>query len=613
LLPGLVLTPNMVAQPQQPGLGGGRNTGPCFLQGLLDVLGMGQPATGHPAAFAALPAAIRFGEAVCPDTGAGAAVLLVKAAAFAETLPPATAAPCTASAGPVEAPLPAVSDPLPGSASPSAANCPGAHADLRMPACASTAGQTVVGFQDPGGEPVPELEQTLRDVDAPGLIPLPVANSPPVLDASTETPVGSTPPTSTGWDVNIEAVKAAGTAGPPPDRLSSLTDAATPAGSAGGPGEAVQAGNVAVEQVAAGASSHIPGESPSLRGQPVTLRSVVQVPSLDSPVLTPLSAVDPGQDASRVPSSPAMPPDRLPEGATVVKPHVTSSPGVETGTVKNPVAPGLNVSVPADAVLKSPALAPSGTVDAGPFAGLERPGDGYGRNAGAAAPRITDVSAGTRPGGLRSGGESPLITGRVFENTGTRGQAATPGTRPEGLLPGQEGKAERPGVPAFVVTVNAPDTPVKNVAKVAGPDGVFNTQTFASQLAGKVAKAVEKARWLPDGKAVLEIRLDPPHLGSVRVKIVYSSAQDVDVKFFAAEHGVREAVQQALPLLRDSLTRLDIHLLSGDVFLSADGERREAPADGAAARMADAPVTEALLDGTDDYFGGAPRGINLLA
>ncbi|MGC7880112.1 hypothetical protein ACP3TI_12810, partial [Desulforudis sp. 1190] len=60
MLPGLVLTPNMVAQPQQPGLGGGRNTGPCFLQGLLDVLGMGQPATGHPAAFAALPAAIRF-------------------------------------------------------------------------------------------------------------------------------------------------------------------------------------------------------------------------------------------------------------------------------------------------------------------------------------------------------------------------------------------------------------------------------------------------------------------------------------------------------------------------------------------------------------------------
>ncbi|MGC7880274.1 hypothetical protein ACP3TI_13675, partial [Desulforudis sp. 1190] len=150
-----------------------------------------------------------------------------------------------------------------------------------------------------------------------------------------------------------------------------MTDAATPAGSAGGPGEAVQAGDVAVEQVAAGASSHIPGESPSLRGQPVTLRPVVQVPSLDSPVLTPLSAVDPGQDASRVPSSPAMPPGRFPEGATVVKPHVTSSPGVETGTVKNPVAPGPNVSVPADAVLKSPALAPSGTEDAGPLAGLE--------------------------------------------------------------------------------------------------------------------------------------------------------------------------------------------------------------------------------------------------
>ncbi|MFZ5898493.1 MAG: flagellar hook-length control protein FliK [Bacillota bacterium] len=620
MLPGLALTPNIMVQLQQLGFSG-QNTGPCFLQGLLDVLGAGLPAAGHPSAVAALPiGAAPSGRADCPGTEENVEVFPARAAASVRVSLEAESMSGMGNAYPAEAPLPAAFDPPPGPVwfRTPAGRC--AHAGLGVPAFVFQETQVPGESGDGGSEPVEKLKHALHDVDVPDLAPLPVNSNPPHSDALAGAPDGSMSPPSAGWDVGFEAMADAGVAELRLDQLLAAAGAEAPAGLKNGPEETLPAGNPVVEQLATGVPFGSPGEPrmlpPSLRGQLATVRNVVQVPSkavARSPALTPLSAVDPSRDSGLVLSLPEIPPENVPDETAVVKSPVTGRQGFETGDGKNPVAPGPGMSGPTIIPPKSPALSLLGAADADSPAGAERPNDGDRQNAGTIILRGADISDGTRSGDLRrNGAEFPLTAGRDIQNTGNRGQAAILGTRLE--EPVQDGGVDRPGVPVFTATVNTLDAPVKAVFKAVVPDGAPDVQTFGSQLAEKVAEAIKKARWLPDGKAVLEIRLDPPHLGSVRVKIVYSSAQDVDVKFFAADHGVREAVQQALPLLRDNLMRFDIHLSGGDVYLGADGEHQGTPADGVLVRrVTDTPAAEALSEGAGEHLSGMRPGINLLA
>lgn len=71
-----------------------------------------------------------------------------------------------------------------------------------------------------------------------------------------------------------------------------------------------------------------------------------------------------------------------------------------------------------------------------------------------------------------------------------------------------------------------------------------------------------------------EIKLNPPHLGPLEVKL--SLQQDQASVTFLAQHGpVREALEQAIPRLREMFGQQDIQLVNVDV-----GQRREQPTGG---------------------------------
>jgi flagellar hook-length control protein FliK len=73
-----------------------------------------------------------------------------------------------------------------------------------------------------------------------------------------------------------------------------------------------------------------------------------------------------------------------------------------------------------------------------------------------------------------------------------------------------------------------------------------------------------------------ELRLDPPDLGPLEVRISLVDGE-TRVSFVAPQAAVREAVEAALPRLREMLTATGLNL--GQVDVSGGGARERAPAD----------------------------------
>jgi len=73
-----------------------------------------------------------------------------------------------------------------------------------------------------------------------------------------------------------------------------------------------------------------------------------------------------------------------------------------------------------------------------------------------------------------------------------------------------------------------------------------------------IARQVERALLSerPSGERVLQLRLTPPELGTVRVEIVEHQGR-ITVKLGAEDNGVRHSLERALPLLRQELRQSD--------------------------------------------------------
>jgi flagellar hook-length control protein FliK len=76
------------------------------------------------------------------------------------------------------------------------------------------------------------------------------------------------------------------------------------------------------------------------------------------------------------------------------------------------------------------------------------------------------------------------------------------------------------------------------------------------------------------GQQVAEIKLNPAHLGPLEVKVSLQHDQ-ASVSFLAQHAPVREALEQAIPRLREMFNQQDLQLVNVDV-----GQRRDAPAGG---------------------------------
>jgi flagellar hook-length control protein FliK len=117
----------------------------------------------------------------------------------------------------------------------------------------------------------------------------------------------------------------------------------------------------------------------------------------------------------------------------------------------------------------------------------------------------------------------------------------------------------------------------------------------------------QRVVWMVGRHATLaELTLNPPNLGSVEVRLSLSG-NETGAQFFSPQQSVREAIEAALPRLREMLAESGLNLGQAQVSAESFAERRPGEAMRAAAGGAaqsgpdDRPVARAVLGLVDLY------------
>lgn len=209
---------------------------------------------------------------------------------------------------------------------------------------------------------------------------------------------------------------------------------------------------------------------------------------------------------------------------------------------------------------------------------------------GAAGAPATPAAAGAQ--GAADGGAAQALPTLVRELTarlpgGDAGPqaASAPGADPAEAAPPPLSGAGRIDGPLPAASPAAP-------APVEGPVGHPGWDRAVGQ----------RVLWLVDQRGqTAQLRLNPPELGPVEVRLRMDGEQ-VHLSFSAGHVQVREALEQALPRLREMFAEAGLSLGNVDVSQQGPGGRADgskAPAAAAVAGGAEGPELEA--------DGGAPR------
>jgi len=110
------------------------------------------------------------------------------------------------------------------------------------------------------------------------------------------------------------------------------------------------------------------------------------------------------------------------------------------------------------------------------------------------------------------------------------------------------------------------------------PPRFFTLQTPAGQPGWDV-EVGNRIRWMVgQNNSGLELRLNPPELGSIEVKLA-TEGERTNVTFFAANPAAREALEAALPRLREMFADSGMQLANADVSDQSLQQEREQLAD----------------------------------
>lgn len=108
----------------------------------------------------------------------------------------------------------------------------------------------------------------------------------------------------------------------------------------------------------------------------------------------------------------------------------------------------------------------------------------------------------------------------------------------------------------------------------AAPPRFFTLQTPAGQPGWDV-EVGNRIRWMVgQNNSGLELRINPPELGSIEVKLA-TEGERTNVTFFAANPAAREALEAALPRLREMFADSGIQLANADVSDQSLQQERE--------------------------------------
>lgn len=199
---------------------------------------------------------------------------------------------------------------------------------------------------------------------------------------------------------------------------------------------------------------------------------------------------------------------------------------------------------------------------------------------GNGAPRVAGSDAGgrersgptTQPGPTAQPGVEEVPNVRTAIGTGAPGEAG--GTRaPAGAAPAtapESGTAAGPSVQATpaATPAAAPAAVPQATSPVAGaptPAAAPEPPPLAPQLAEQLGARMPALRAAGEGQHVLTLRVDPEHLGPVRV-VAHISHEGVRIELLGATEAARQALRAALPDLRRDLVGAG---LTGDLDLGA--------------------------------------------
>jgi flagellar hook-length control protein FliK len=127
---------------------------------------------------------------------------------------------------------------------------------------------------------------------------------------------------------------------------------------------------------------------------------------------------------------------------------------------------------------------------------------------------------------------------------------------------------------------------------------------FAAELGDKVV-------WLATRQGqYADLSLNPPQMGALEVRLNLSGSGDASAQFFSANPAVREAIDAALPKLRELMAQAGITLGDAEVREHAFDRREQADLRRqSSAKEGDIPVSQAVMAGVG---GGRTAGTGLV-
>ncbi|UTV27024.1 flagellar hook-length control protein FliK [Photobacterium atrarenae] len=181
-----------------------------------------------------------------------------------------------------------------------------------------------------------------------------------------------------------------------------------------------------------------------------------------------------------------------------------------------------------------------------------------------AAATIPQHSAAAMPGLIAATGEGAAVDASHAAMNKVQAEALTAGTLAQGVLPhGAEGSEGRGAEVAQAVTslnqqqgINA--SPIRAEAAQAQTPLMLSKEQAGEQLAERVQVMVAK------NLKHVDIRLDPPELGRLQIKLSLNQDQ-ASVQFHVGNAQTRELVEQAMPRLRELMNQQGLQLAQSSV------------------------------------------------
>ncbi|MDX2218588.1 MAG: flagellar hook-length control protein FliK [Burkholderiales bacterium] len=237
-------------------------------------------------------------------------------------------------------------------------------------------------------------------------------------------------------------------------------------------------------------------------------------------------------------------------------PIVTSDPATAAASTPAQAVPPPDPA----ALLWNPFSERTTTVDASPVA------TGIGADTAAAVGSTDDSARGRSPSGGAVPAARPDATGVQSLNSDAEKTAAASASgadiAPREYSQAQSGDSRDASAAARPASAHAPTAaataPPPAPTTVATLDAPMGTSTFREQLATQIAVFIDQKQ------LSAQIQVHPPELGPVDVEIKIK-ADAVDVGFFATQADARDALELAIPQLKEMLAEQGLSLGSAHV------------------------------------------------